>query len=84
MSAPIYRIPAKARALWRERGTSVHQLALASGLPVRTAQWALSSHPRSTMAERARLNRYLTVDERIELGWMTDNERFDVEHFRND
>ena len=69
MSAPRYRIPAKARALLKERDVTVAKLSEQSGVPQARVLRALSGHPKGMMDDRSRLVSYLSSHECVALGW---------------
>lgn len=70
MSAPQYRIPAKVRALLRDRGLSVQALAEKTGVPHRRVLRALSGHPAATATDALNIRRFLRLDELKALGWL--------------
>ena len=64
MSAPLYRIPLKLRALLHERDCSVAKLATEARLPLRRVQDVLGHHPRAKARDRLVVARCLTPEER--------------------
>ena len=83
MSLPRYRIPAKARAMLRERGATVAKLSEQSGVPQTRVLRALSGHPKAKAKDRLRLTRLLTMDEYAAIGWDVVAESFPVEQFQH-
>lgn len=81
MSAPLYRIPLKARALLRDRGMSVVKLAGLAKLPVHLVQHALAGHPSATREDRHRIAPWLRMAEHVALGWVWNGDLLPVEQF---
>ena len=69
MSAPRYRIPAKARALLKERDVTMAKLAEQSGISQARVLRAMTGHPDGTMDDRSTLTSYLFSEECAALGW---------------
>ncbi len=80
MSASRYRIPLKARALWRDRGTSVARLAHLASVPLVRAQHAFSGHPSGRAEDREMLACFLKEGEHAALGWDREGNLLPVEH----
>ena len=81
MSAPLYPIPLKARAMWRDRDMTVVKLARLAGLSGTRAQHALSGHPLGLQKDRWSLARHLRKDECTVLGWDAYGNLLPVEQF---